>query len=189
MSYVPLSSFDISNGVTSRSGSISFTVEHSDRIPPTLSVNTGLQLPEGSTRIISPEHLQLTDPDTAMENLTYTLVQPPQYGKLLLKGFPLSHACFTQLDINTMLLSYQHLNSFARIDRFTFQPSDGTNKGYLEYGQLREQPAVFTIQVRMQFILNSEKGQLFSIRDIFLSFYTGFCWNILTDMSMREVLK
>ncbi|XP_036442581.1 FRAS1-related extracellular matrix protein 1b isoform X2 [Colossoma macropomum] len=142
-------SFDISNGVTSRSGSISFTVQHSDRIPPTLSINTGLQLSEGSTQIISPEHLQLTDPDTAFENLTYTLIQPPQYGKLLLKGFPLSQARFTQLDINNMQLSYQHLNSFAKIDRFTFQPSDGTNKGYLEYGQLREQPAVFTIQIEV----------------------------------------
>uniref|UniRef100_A0AAR2KKY0 C-type lectin domain-containing protein n=1 Tax=Pygocentrus nattereri TaxID=42514 RepID=A0AAR2KKY0_PYGNA len=139
--------FDISNGVTSRSGSISFTVQHSDRIPPTLSINTGLLLSEGSTQIISPEHLQLTDPDTPFENLTYTLIQPPQYGKLLLKGFPLSR--FTQLDINNMQLRYQHLNSFAKIDRFTFQPSDGTNKGYLEFGQLREQPAVFTIQVKV----------------------------------------
>ncbi|KAI4899055.1 hypothetical protein NFI96_009052 [Prochilodus magdalenae] len=140
-------SFDISNGVTSRSGSISFTVEHSDRIPPTLSINTGLQLSEGSTRMISSEHLQLTDPDTTFENLTYNLIQPPQYGKLLLKGFSLSHPHFTQVDINNMQLSYQHLNSFAKIDRFTFQPSDGTNKGYLEYGQLKEQPAVFTIQI------------------------------------------
>ncbi|KAL7855197.1 hypothetical protein SRHO_G00173870 [Serrasalmus rhombeus] len=142
-------SFDISNGVTSRSGSISFTVQHSDRIPPTLSINTGLLLSEGSTQIISPEHLQLTDPDTPFENLTYTLIQPPQYGKLLLKGFPLSRARFTQLDINNMQLRYQHLNSFAKIDRFTFQPSDGTNKGYLEFGQLREQPAVFTIQIEV----------------------------------------
>ncbi|XP_066504077.1 FRAS1-related extracellular matrix protein 1b [Hoplias malabaricus] len=141
--------FDISNGVTSRSGSISFIIEHSDRIPPTLSINMGLQLTEGSTRTISTEHLQLTDPDTALENLTYTIVQPPQYGKLLLKGFPLSQAHFTQLDINKMQLKYQHINSFAKIDRFTFHPSDGTNKGYLEYGQLREQPAVFTIQIEV----------------------------------------
>uniref|UniRef100_W5LF34 Fras1 related extracellular matrix 1b n=1 Tax=Astyanax mexicanus TaxID=7994 RepID=W5LF34_ASTMX len=142
-------SFHISNGVTSRSGSISFTIEHTDRIPPTLSINTGLQLTEGSTGAISSEHLQLTDPDTALENLTYSLIQLPQYGKLLLNGLPLSKTSFTQLDINNMQLSYQHLNSFARIDRFTFQPSDGTNKGYLEFGQLSEQPAVFTIQIEV----------------------------------------
>ncbi|KAK3561937.1 hypothetical protein QTP86_019060, partial [Hemibagrus guttatus] len=132
-------SFDISNGVTSIRSSLTFTVEHRDRIPPTLSINTGLQLTEGTTRTISPEHLQLTDPDTALENLTYTVIQPPQYGKLLLNGFPMSWTHFTQLDINNMHLTYQHLNSFAKIDRFTFQPSDGTNKGYLEHGQLKEQ--------------------------------------------------
>lgn len=138
--------------MTSISSSLTFTVEHHDRIPPSLNINTGLQLTELTTRTISPEHLQLTDPDTALENLTYTVIQPPQYGKLLLKGFPISQL-FTQLDINNMHLSYQHLNSFAKIDRFTFQPSDGTNKGYLEYRQLKEQAAVFTIQARMEFIL------------------------------------
>lgn len=144
-----LSSFDISNGVTSISSTLTFTVEPHDRIPPTLSVNTGLQLIESATQTISPEHLQLTDPDTALENLTYAVIQPPQYGKLLLKGFPISQTHFTQLDINNMHLSYQHLHSFAKIDRFTFQPSDGTNKGYLEYGQLKEHAAVFTIQASM----------------------------------------
>ncbi|KAG7327532.1 hypothetical protein KOW79_009138 [Hemibagrus wyckioides] len=142
-------SFDISNGVTSIRSSLTFTVEHHDRIAPTLSINTGLQLTEGTTRTISPEHLQLTDPDTALENLTYTVIQPPQYGKLLLNGFPMSQTRFTQLDINNMHLSYQHLNSFAKIDRFTFQPSDGTNKGYLEHGQLKEQVTVFTIQIEV----------------------------------------
>ncbi|XP_062868751.1 FRAS1-related extracellular matrix protein 1b [Trichomycterus rosablanca] len=142
-------SFDISNGVTSRSGTLSFTVEQRDRIPPTLSINTVLQLTERTTTIITTEHLQLTDPDTALENLTYTIIQPPQYGKLLLNGFPLSQPHFTQLHINNMMLSYQHLNSFAKMDRFTFQPSDGINKGYLELGQLREQPATFTIQINI----------------------------------------
>ncbi|XP_060735779.1 FRAS1-related extracellular matrix protein 1b [Tachysurus vachellii] len=144
-------SFDISNGVTSIRSSLIFTVEHHDRIPPTLSINTGLQLTEGTSGIISTEHLQLSDPDTALENLTYTVIQLPQYGKLLLNGFSMSmsRTRFTQLDIKNMLLSYQHLNSFAKIDRFTFQPSDGTNKGYLEHGQLKEQAAVFTIQIEV----------------------------------------
>lgn len=154
-----MSSFDISNGVKSIMGSLTFTVEHHDRIPPTLTINTGLQLTERTTGTISPEHLQLTDPDTALENLTYTVIQPPQYGKLLLKGFPMSCTSFTQLDINNMHLSYQHLASehlsyqhLAKIDRFTFQPSDGTNKGYVEYGQLKEQAVVFPIQARNGFI-------------------------------------
>lgn len=98
-------------------------------------------------KTISTEELKLTDPDTALKNLTYMVTQSPQYGKLLLKGLPLSKPRFTQLDINNMDLAYQHLNGRAKIDRFAFQPTDGTNKGYLEYGQLKSDPAVFTIQV------------------------------------------
>nr|XP_055068360.1 FRAS1-related extracellular matrix protein 1-like [Misgurnus anguillicaudatus] len=142
-------SFAITNGVTSRTGSIYFTVEHSDRIPPTLNINKGLQLTEGTVKIISNEHLKLTDPDTALDNLTYVVIQGPQYGKLLLKGFPLSKPRFTQVDINSMDITYHHLNGRAKIDRFTFQPTDGTNTGYLEYGQLKTEPAVFTIQIEI----------------------------------------
>lgn len=140
-------SFVVTNGVTSRSGTILFAVEHSDRIPPTLSINKGLELTENSMKTISTNDLKLTDPDTALENLTYIVIQSPQYGKLLLKGLPLSKPHFTQLDINNMDLAYHHLNGRAKIDRFTFQPTDGTNAGYLEYGQLKSEPAVFTIQV------------------------------------------
>ncbi|XP_016317746.1 FRAS1-related extracellular matrix protein 1b [Sinocyclocheilus anshuiensis] len=142
-------SFAVTNGVTSRSATIHFTVEHSDRIPPTLTNNKGLELTEGSMKTISTDDLKLTDPDTALENLTYVVIQSPQYGKLLLKGLPISKPRFTQLDINNMDLAYHHLNGQAKIDRFTFQPTDGTNAGYLEYGQLKREPAVFTIQIEV----------------------------------------
>ncbi|KAA0712127.1 FRAS1-related extracellular matrix protein 1 [Triplophysa tibetana] len=142
-------SFVVTNGVTSRSGSVLFIVEHSDRIPPTLNVNKGLQLTEGTVKIISQEHLKLTDPDTVLDNLTYIVNQGPQYGKLLLRGFPLSKPRFTQADINNMDLAYHHLNGRAKIDRFTFQPTDGSNTGYLEYGQLKREPAAFTIQIEI----------------------------------------
>ncbi|XP_058617699.1 FRAS1-related extracellular matrix protein 1b isoform X1 [Onychostoma macrolepis] len=142
-------SFAVTNGVTSRSGTINLTVEHSDRIPPTLTINKGLELTEGSMKTISTDDLKLTDPDTALENLTYVVIQSPQYGKLLLKGLPISKPRFTQLDIINMDLAYHHLNGRAKIDRFTFQPTDGTNTGYLEYGQLKREPAVFTIQIEV----------------------------------------
>ncbi|XP_016295777.1 FRAS1-related extracellular matrix protein 1-like [Sinocyclocheilus anshuiensis] len=142
-------SFAVTNGVTSRRGTIHFTVEHSDRIPPTLTINKGLELTEGSMKTISTDDLKLTDPDTALENLTYIVIQSPQYGKLLLKRLPISKPRFTQLDINNMDLAYHHLNGQAKIDRFTFQPTDGTNTGYLEYGQLKREPAVFTIQIEI----------------------------------------
>ncbi|KAJ8395495.1 hypothetical protein AAFF_G00032290 [Aldrovandia affinis] len=140
-------SFVVSNGVTSKSGSLLFKVEHGDRIPPTLSSNNGLRLTEGATVPISQDILELTDPDTAANNLTYTVAQLPQYGRLLLRGQPLSQRRFTQADINSLDLTYQHQSGPARIDRFTFLASDGTNRGFLLYGQLREEPVTFTIEV------------------------------------------
>uniref|UniRef100_A0A3P8XA33 C-type lectin domain-containing protein n=1 Tax=Esox lucius TaxID=8010 RepID=A0A3P8XA33_ESOLU len=141
-------SFVVTNGITSRTGSLRFAIEHGDRIPPSLNRNTGLQLTEGTVEIITQDHLELTDPDTAVGNLTYSIIQPPQYGKLLLKGYPLTVTRFSQADINSLDLAYQHhRGSLAQIDRFSVLPSDGTNRGYLEYGQLKEEPLVFTIQV------------------------------------------
>uniref|UniRef100_A0A8P4KJE7 Fras1 related extracellular matrix 1b n=1 Tax=Dicentrarchus labrax TaxID=13489 RepID=A0A8P4KJE7_DICLA len=142
-------SFVVTNGDSSRSGTLHFTIEHGDRIPPTLHHNVGLRLPDGSTATITTEQLQLTDPDTAVANLSFVVTQPPRYGKLLLRGVPLSPPLsFTQTDVDELNLAYRHdPGSPADIDRFYFLPTDGTNRGYLEFGQLREEPAVFNIQV------------------------------------------
>lgn len=127
-----------------------FTIKHGDRIPPTLNINAGLRLQDGSTAIITPDLLQLTDPDTHTSNLTYTVTLPPRNGDLLLRGAPLATPpSFSQTDVDHLDLAYRHSpGSPAGLDRFHFLPSDGTNKGYLEFGQLREEPAVFSIQVR-----------------------------------------
>ena len=145
------SSFIVTNGVSSRGGSIHFTIEHGDRVPPTLRRNTGLRLQGGSTQPITADHLQLTDPDTSNTNLSFVITQPPHSGKLLLRGVGLSSPplSFTQTDIDELNLVYQHSpGSLVETDRFYFLPSDGRNRGYLEFGQLREEAAVFNIQVR-----------------------------------------
>ncbi|XP_070764752.1 FRAS1-related extracellular matrix protein 1b [Enoplosus armatus] len=142
-------SFVVTNGDSSRSGSLHFTIEHGDRIPPTLRHNAGLRLQDGSTETVTAEQLQLTDPDTAANNLSFVVTRPPRYGKLLLRGVPLSPPpSFTQTDVDRLDLAYRHdPGSPADIDRFFFLPTDGSNRGYLEFGQLREEPAVFNIQV------------------------------------------
>lgn len=144
-------SFVITNSVSSRSGSLTFLIDHSDRIPPTLSINMGLHIPEGSSQSLSTDNLQLTDPDTAPENLTYTVTQFPQYGQLLLNGTPItpSQNTFTHINIINMELMYRHLGGPGHIDQFSFLPSDQTNRGYLEHGQLKEEPVVFTVQVEL----------------------------------------
>lgn len=142
-------SFVVTNGDSSRSATLHFTIGHTDRIPPTLHRNTGLHVQDGSTVTITANHLQLTDPDTATANLSFVIIQPPHHGKLLLRGVPLQPLQnFTQMDVDELYLAYRHhLGSPAEIDRFYLLPTDGSNTGYLEFGQLREEAAVFNIQV------------------------------------------
>uniref|UniRef100_A0A3P9DAJ0 Fras1 related extracellular matrix 1b n=1 Tax=Maylandia zebra TaxID=106582 RepID=A0A3P9DAJ0_9CICH len=122
-------SFVVTNGDSSRSSTLHFTIEHGDRIPPTLSRNVGLRLQDGSTVTITSDQLQLTDPDTTTANLGYVITQLPQHGKLLLRGTPLpSPPRFSQTNVDDLHLTYQH------------DPSS-------PFGQLREEPAVFDIQV------------------------------------------
>ncbi|KAM4738568.1 LOW QUALITY PROTEIN: FRAS1-related extracellular matrix protein 1b [Anableps anableps] len=142
-------SFVVTNGASSRSGTLLFAIEHGDRIPPTLNVNAGLRLQDSSAAAITPDLLQLTDPDTAASSLAYAVTRPPRYGQLLLRGAPLpSPPRFLQTDVDRLDLAYRHRpGSPAEPDQFSFLPSDGTNSGYLQLGQLREEPAVFHIQV------------------------------------------
>nr|XP_015211471.1 PREDICTED: FRAS1-related extracellular matrix protein 1-like [Lepisosteus oculatus] len=140
-------SFVISNGRTSKNGSLAFIIEHKDRIPPTLLLKGGLRVLEGATVTISQDILELRDPDTAVQNLTFSMAQLPQHGRLLLKGEPLSQASFTQADINHLDVTYQHSGGPAVIDKILLTASDGTNDGFLLYGQLRKEPIAFTIQV------------------------------------------
>ena len=111
--------------------------------------NAGLRLQDGATKTVTVAELQLTDPDTAAANLSFVVTQPPRHGRLLLAGVPLAPPlAFTQTDVDEMKLAYRHdPASPADIDRFYFLPTDGNNRGYLEFGQLRDEPAVFNIQV------------------------------------------
>ncbi|KAF3836796.1 hypothetical protein F7725_004260 [Dissostichus mawsoni] len=95
--------FVVSNGRTSRNGSFEMLVEMVDRILPSLSSNKGLSAPQGSSMILGPDCLILSDPDTPPRALTFELVQAPQYGRLLLAGSTLTAGSnFTQRDIQEL---------------------------------------------------------------------------------------
>lgn len=123
-------------------------MEAVDRILPSLSNNRGLSVPQGTTVILGPDRLALSDPDTPPEALTFALSQSPQYGKLLLAGSALTSGCnFTQKNIQEMEVAYQHGGGPSQIDRFGFTASDGSARGYLLDGRLQTAPVFFTIQV------------------------------------------
>ena len=119
-----------------------------DRILPSLSSNSGLSVPQGSSMILGPDCLALSDPDTPPNALTYVLAQPPQYGRLLLGGATLTAgSSFTQRDIQELEVMYQHDGGPSQIDRFAFTASDSTNRGFLLDGRLQTAPVFSTIQV------------------------------------------
>ncbi|XP_066577018.1 FRAS1-related extracellular matrix protein 1a [Amia ocellicauda] len=139
--------FLISNGLSSRNGSLEVWVEAADRSPPSLSRNTGLRVPEGGQVTMPPHALSLSDPDTPPARLLFLMAQPPQFGQLYLRGVPLSQGNFTQQDLDSGDLIYRHGGGPAQIDRFGVVGSDGTNQGFLVEGQLQTQPVFITIQV------------------------------------------
>lgn len=141
--------FVVSNGKTSRNGSLEIKVELEDRVLPSLSSNQGMMVPQGSSMILGPELLSLSDPDTPPSALTFILQEPPQFGRLFRTGTPLTMgSSFTQRNLEDLEVTYSHDGGPSLIDRFAFTGSDSTSRGFLLNGQLHTEPMFFTIQIR-----------------------------------------
>ncbi|XP_023799184.1 FRAS1-related extracellular matrix protein 1 [Cyanistes caeruleus] len=139
--------FIISNGLRTKHGTFKIALEAADQALPTLSRNMGLRLTEGSMALLTSDVLQLSDPDTAKENLTFVLAQLPQYGHLYYHGDVLLQYNFTQQDVDNRDVAYKHRGGNSQIDRFTFVATDRTNQGFIVNGRVQSKPVAFTIQV------------------------------------------
>ncbi|XP_027143924.1 FRAS1-related extracellular matrix protein 1a isoform X2 [Larimichthys crocea] len=141
--------FVVSNGKSSRNGSFEITVEMVDRVLPSLSFNKGLSVPQGSSMILGPDCLAMSDPDTPPNALIFVLLQPPQYGRLLLGSATLTAGSnFTQKNVQELEVIYRHDGGPSQIDRFAFTAFDSTNRGFLLDGRLQTTPVFFTIQIK-----------------------------------------
>lgn len=141
--------FIVSNGLQTKHGMFEIILETVDRALPVVTRNRGLRLAEGATGLLSPDLLQLTDPDTSAENLTYLLAQLPQYGQLYLQGTVLLQHNFTQQDVDSKNVAYRHSGGDSQTDQFTFVATDRTNQGFVVDGRVWQEPVSFTIQVSM----------------------------------------
>ncbi|XP_073523974.1 FRAS1-related extracellular matrix protein 1 isoform X1 [Phyllobates terribilis] len=139
--------FLVSNGLRTKHGTMDIAVDMVDKTLPTLSKNYGLRQVKGSMALITPEILQATDPDTSLENITFLLVNLPQYGQIYLRGAPMQRKNFTQKDIDSMDVAYRHGGQDAQIDKFTFLVMDKTNKGFIKDGQVQMDPVTFIMQI------------------------------------------
>ncbi|KAK2119770.1 FRAS1- extracellular matrix protein 1 [Saguinus oedipus] len=138
--------FIISNGLRTEHGVFEITLETVDRALPVVTRNKGLRLAQGAVGLLSPDLLQLTDPDTPAENLTFLLVQLPQHGRLYLWGTGLLQHNFTQQDVDSRNVAYRHSGGDSQTDCFTFLATDRTNRGFLVNGRVWEEPVLFAIQ-------------------------------------------
>lgn len=98
-------------------GSYSFAVEIS--AAPMLLTNTEMILNVGDSGIFNAAHLDVSDIDDAPEAVTFVILESPTQGTLSPVG------SFTQADLNSGLVSYNHTGTGS--DSFVFTVTDGVN--------------------------------------------------------------
>jgi VCBS repeat-containing protein len=118
--------FTVSDGAGGNIGSTSFKVGVTPvDDPPQVVSNGPLTIAEGAITTITKTILQTTDPES--QPLTYKLIAQPLRGTLSLNGTALSaNSTFTQADIDSGRLSYQHDGSETSTDAFFYNVTDGT---------------------------------------------------------------
>ncbi|MCE8556947.1 VCBS domain-containing protein [Ruegeria pomeroyi] len=107
--------------------------------PPTLDTNTGSSLNEGAVDVITSSELDTNDVDTADTSLTYTITTSSVSNGTLWRDFNFNNVVdggesalglggtFTQNEINSGTIRYQHNGGETTSDSFGFQVSDGPN--------------------------------------------------------------
>ena len=121
--------YSVSDGVNSVTGNFAITITPvSDA--PTQVRSEGFSVAEGGAAVIMDTlHLQFNDVDNAAAELTYTITDAPEHGRLeILNGSVWQNTnTFTQDDIDGSRVRYQHDGSENHDDSFTYSVSDGTN--------------------------------------------------------------
>ncbi|MBW4692809.1 MAG: FG-GAP repeat protein [Lyngbya sp. HA4199-MV5] len=91
---------------------------------PVLVSNGGITLAEGALTTLSSSVLQVSDGDSPPPtNLVYSVTNSPTNGTLLLGGNAVTS--FTQANLNSGQLTYQHNGSESLSDSFAFTVTDG----------------------------------------------------------------
>lgn len=138
--------FIISNGLRTKHGEFEVILGTVDRTLPSVVKNKGLRLFEGSMAVLSPDILQLSDPDTPPQNLSFLLTQFPQYGQIYNRETGLWQQNFSQQDVDNLNVAYKHGGGGSLMDRFSFMATDGINQGFLVNNKLQVDPLPFIIQ-------------------------------------------
>uniref|UniRef100_A0A3Q3B9I0 FRAS1-related extracellular matrix protein 1 n=1 Tax=Kryptolebias marmoratus TaxID=37003 RepID=A0A3Q3B9I0_KRYMA len=103
------------------------TIVPVDNQPPQVITNS-LTVDEGGECLLGPEHLHMSDVDSAQDALQVELQKEPEHGALLLSGYPLTAGqTFDLQDLKSLKVRYTHDNSETTEDTVEFMATDGTN--------------------------------------------------------------
>ena len=103
------------------------TLEYEGNEAPTIGTNAGLTLETDESSKITTAELDAADPDDPASALTYTVTDAPTQGTLLVDGS--SASSFTQAELESGAVEYQHTASSTENDSFTFDLSDSVGPG------------------------------------------------------------
>jgi len=103
------------------------TIEYEENQAPTIDTNAGLGVEEGGRASITTSELSASDPDNGASELTYQLTSGPSQGKLLVGVSQASS--FTQADLESGDVEYNHTASSAGDDSFEFDLTDPSGAG------------------------------------------------------------
>ncbi|XP_035228266.1 FRAS1-related extracellular matrix protein 1-like, partial [Stegodyphus dumicola] len=117
--------FRIYDGSYSTHTKFPITIIPKDDNPPSLLINVGLKVNEGSDVQIKPTVLRAVDYDTSEEYVSFVVIKQPYSGRILKKGIDVH--TFTQKDINDGLVYYQHDGSEVFTDVFEVMLRDISN--------------------------------------------------------------
>ncbi|MEZ0223397.1 MAG: cadherin-like domain-containing protein [Alphaproteobacteria bacterium] len=117
--------FSLTDGETTINDTFNITVAPEDDAPQL--ENNGLTVTEGSSAILTTASLNAADPDTADEDLVYSLTSLPVNGYFeLTTNAGVSITSFTRADLAAGIVNYVHDGSEAATDSFTFTLADKT---------------------------------------------------------------
>jgi len=115
-----------------------------ENTPPVLVRNVPLRVDEGFAGTITDSLLLATDAESPPDSITYTVApdsggSPPVHGTLWRDGVAVGREdTFTQADVDSRLVSYEHDGSETLFDSFVFRVTDGdgavaSDQGHIDF--------------------------------------------------------
>ncbi|WP_197529099.1 cadherin-like domain-containing protein [Aeoliella mucimassa] len=129
---------------------------------PIIGGTQSFTVAEGQQITVAQSVLSAIDPDSVVEDITYTVTSLPSYGTL-------NKTTFTQAELNVGMVVYTHLGGEAPTDSFEVSVSDATGEGPIDdtavisvaVTQVNDAPVV-DVSLASQSIPNAVENEAFS---------------------------